>query len=216
MRSKEAWARWPMVGFAMATESHDVLVEGHHEREFVVFDTETTARNPGEARLVEVAAARVEFPSGRVVERFAELVQPRMRIPRDVIAVHGITDVMVARARTAAEVLPEFFAWCGDRPLVAHNAAYDRDVLRFDAKRNAVTYPALPVYCSLKVARAVLRKPTDVPSHSLGTLVAWAGAEAAGAHRAAADVEALVVVLREILRRSGRSIEELHGEPSRL
>jgi len=56
----------------------------------------------------------------------------------------------------------------------------------------------------------------DVPSHSLGALVAWAGADGSGAHRAAADVEALVVVLREILRRSGRSLEELHGEPSRL
>lgn len=217
-KSKNAWASWPRSGFWAATEAASELLEGRAEteREYVVFDTETTDRNAHVARICEIAGARVRFPSGVVVERFAELVKHKGPMSAGAFGVHGITSAMLRDARPVDAVLRDFFDWAGERPLIAHNASYDRDVVVFDAKRSGLSYPASPVFCSLKIARRVLRKPTDVQSHSLSALGAWAKVDGGRAHRAAADVSTLVGVMTELLRRSGKSIEELHGEASRL
>ena len=166
-----------------------------------VLDTETTGRH-ATARMVEVAIVRVDLSTGETSQGRATLVHPGCPIPRDVIAVHGITDAMVRNAPTAAQVLPKLFdvlvrgADAGE-PLVIHNAAFDLEILRSDAKRVRVPLPnRVRVYDSLRASRA-LRK---VKGHALGVVAERYGVVVEGAHRAWADVLTLAGVLPHLLR----------------
>lgn len=68
-----------------------------------VLDLETTAANPTTAVPVEVAVAR--FEGGELVGSWSTLLNPGTVIPPDVIGIHGITDLMVANAPRAADVV---------------------------------------------------------------------------------------------------------------
>ncbi len=58
------------------------------------FDLETTGINISKDRIVEISILKV-FPDGKE-ERKTWLVNPEMKIPAEVIAIHGITDADVA------------------------------------------------------------------------------------------------------------------------
>ncbi|RMH03827.1 MAG: hypothetical protein D6702_04595 [Planctomycetota bacterium] len=149
-------------------------------RDLVVLDTETTGAPPG-ARLVEIGALRIR---GRAVaERFSALIFPECPIPPEVVRVHGITDRDVADAETAAEVLPRFLAWCGDRPLLAHNAAFDAAMIAAECVRLRLPVPENRVLCTLRASRRLLRRR----SHSLENLVRDLGLPPSRHHRALDD-----------------------------
>ena len=63
-------------------------------RPICFFDLETTGINVAKDRIVEIAVLKV-FPNGNK-ESKTWLVNPEMPIPKEVIAVHGITDEKVA------------------------------------------------------------------------------------------------------------------------
>ena len=166
-----------------------------------VLDTETTGRQHT-ARIVEVAIVRVDLTTGETSQGRATLVHPGCPIPRDVIAVHGITDAMVRGAPTVDKVLPRLFDVLvkgaeANEPLVIHNASFDLNIIRNDAKRVRVALPnKVRVYDSLRASRA-LRK---VKGHALGVVAERYGVVVEGAHRAWADVLMLAAVLPHLLR----------------
>lgn len=168
----------------------------------IVFDTETTGREY-DARIVEIAAARVRLADGLVESMWSQLVNPGVAIPREATAVHHITDAMVRAMPSAAEVLPVFLRACVNRglPLVAHNAVFDLARVRFDAQRCDVVLPGtVPVHCSLEASR----KLHKTVGHSLGVVADRYGVKAAEgqhAHRAEGDVRTLAAVLPHLLKR---------------
>jgi DNA polymerase-3 subunit epsilon len=95
----------------------------------VILDTETTGMEFGTDKIVELGLVVFEYEKtsgqvGRVVGSFNELEDPGMAIPPAAIAVHGITDEMVAGKRlneAAIEYLME-----GVALVIAHNAGFDR------------------------------------------------------------------------------------------
>ncbi|MFZ5751727.1 MAG: exonuclease domain-containing protein [Pseudomonadota bacterium] len=100
----------------------------------VVIDTETTGINPQIDRIVSLSALKVDFstltltPDGLLqlsYEKFGELVDPEKRIPREATAIHGISDADVVGRRTFRQLAPDFLAFVGDLPLVAHNMKFD-------------------------------------------------------------------------------------------
>jgi DNA polymerase-3 subunit epsilon len=64
-------------------------------RPICFFDLETTGINVAKDRIVEIAVLKV-FPNGNK-ESKTWLVNPEMPIPKEVIAVHGITDEKVGK-----------------------------------------------------------------------------------------------------------------------
>jgi DNA polymerase-3 subunit epsilon len=97
----------------------------------VVFDTETTGRDPltGD-RIVEIACVELIklSPTGRTFHRY---INPMREVPDDVVRVHGLTARFLADKPpfshpTVVDELLDFFE---DSPLVAHNAAFDRGFL---------------------------------------------------------------------------------------
>ncbi|HEX6121562.1 MAG TPA: exonuclease domain-containing protein, partial [Ktedonobacterales bacterium] len=109
----------------------DAAARRLEEVEFAVVDVETTGLAPGRHRVIEVAAVLVR--NGEVGARFQRLIQPGRPIPQFITRFTGISEEMVARSASAAKVLPKFYAFIGERPIVGHNVGFDLSFLNFEA-----------------------------------------------------------------------------------
>lgn len=102
----------------------------------IVFDTETTGMQAeGDDRIIEIGALELinYVPTGKVYHQY---INPERSIPADAIAVHGITDAMVADKPVYAEIIDAFDNFIGeDAILVAHNAEFDMRFINAEYRR---------------------------------------------------------------------------------
>ena len=91
--------------------------------EFVAFDLETTGLDARSDEIIEIGA--VIMKDGQEMDRFQTFVDPGRSLTQKIVDLTGITDKMLEGAPKIAEILPKFLEFCGDRPLVAHNADFD-------------------------------------------------------------------------------------------
>ena len=168
--------------------------------EVIVLDTETTGL-ARDARIIELAAARVDIHSGRVIERRAVLIDPGIPIPREASKINGISDAMVRGKPAFSQVWDRVVAFAGDLPIVAHNASYDRGRLEHEIERAGLPRPAWRWWCSKSSARRAI---PGQPSYSLQPLMAALGLRTERAHRAMGDVLATAALLHACALRAGR------------
>ena len=155
-------------------------------REFVALDLETTGLWAATDRIVEIAAVRFR-ETGEVLNTFQSLVNPERLVSPGAYAVHGISDLELARAPRACDVLPELLTFLGiaeDGALVAHNASFDAGFLGTELRRAGLGVPPYAMYDTLALSRE--RLPM-LESHRLESVARHFGLDAAGAHRAMAD-----------------------------
>ena len=159
-----------------------------------VIDFETTGLAPSHgARPTEVGVCLLE--GGRIVDRYQSLMNPGVPIPYDIQGLTGITDAMVAAAPTVSTVMKEAASFVGDRPLLAHNAAFDRKFWEVELNR-IERKPRIDMACSLLLSRRLF--PT-LPNHRLATLVRALQLPMEGTfHRALADAECTAHLLIRI------------------
>lgn len=69
-----------------------------------VFDTETTGVKVDSDRICEIALIMFDLDSGKTVLRYSRRIQPQMKIPAKVTAIHGIADADVMTAPTFHQV----------------------------------------------------------------------------------------------------------------
>ena len=55
------------------------------------------------------------------MDRFVSLVNPGIDIPNLITEITGISNSMVYKSPTEAEIIDDFLSFLGDSPLVAHN-----------------------------------------------------------------------------------------------
>lgn len=160
------------------------------EQDVVILDTETTGLSVQDNELIEISAALL---SGRTIsERFDTFVHPMGPIPAEITALTGITNADVAQApdaRTAVARLAEFVA---GRPVVAHNATFDRSFI--EAVRGGVGVSDIWID-SLALSRIALPR---LSSHKLAFIAETFGCSSVS-HRATDDVDALAGVWRVLL-----------------
>lgn len=84
------------------------------------FDLETTGVNITHDRIVEISILKV-FPNGNK-ESKTWLVNPEMKIPKEVIEIHGITDEKVANEPTFKELAKEIYNMIKDSDLGGFNS----------------------------------------------------------------------------------------------
>ncbi|MFL5329622.1 MAG: 3'-5' exonuclease [Gemmataceae bacterium] len=149
---------------------------------FVAIDFETADYQHDSACAIGIV--RVE--DGVIAARESRLIRPpRSRFMFTYI--HGITWSDVANEPEFAELWPELEPLLdGARFLVAHNASFDRSVLRACCERAGWAPPGHPYLCSVRLARRTWRLPKyrlcDVCGHlgiDLDHHVALSDAEAA-------------------------------------
>jgi DNA polymerase III subunit epsilon len=119
---------------------------------FVAIDFETATGSRASA--CAVAVAMVE--DGQVKDVLRWLIQPPgNEYDGFNISIHGITPRMTKDSPTIATVWPEVLAAVGDRPLVAHYAAFDMSVLRNALTADGSTWPNLTYFCTCALAKHV-------------------------------------------------------------
>jgi DNA polymerase-3 subunit epsilon len=173
---------------------------------FIAFDLETTGTKPAEDMIVELGAVR--FEGGSAVEHFGTLVDPGRPIPPDASAVNGITDDMVRGKPRIADVLGEFAEFCGELPLVAHNAPFDFQFMLADVKLHRAPAPRGVVLDTLPLARRIF---PGLPNYRLGTLVRHFRFPSGTFHRAEEDSAycgLLFAKILEALQMRGESCAE--------
>ena len=155
-----------------------------NELKFACLDTETTGLSPADGgKICEIAVSVSQ--GGRPVEEFSTLINPGMPMHPDVIAIHGITNDMVATAPTFAEVLPKLLALLDGCVIVAHNADFDVSFLRAEFEECGLHFPPNPIIDTLKLAR----KSGKFVKNNLGCIAADLGINPQGWHRAMADTK---------------------------
>ena len=159
-----------------------------------VIDFETTGMSPGMGdRATEVAIVLLD--NGKVVDRFQSLMNAGVRIHSFITQLTGITNEMVQAAPPAEQVMREAARFVAGRPMVAHNAAFDRKFWQAELARCGEVAEH-PFACTLLLSR---RLYPHAPNHKLGTLAALHHLPAAGrAHRALADAEVAASLLWQI------------------
>ena len=90
-----------------------------------VIDFETTGISPNMGdRATEVAIVLLE--GGQVVDRFQSLMNAGVRVNSFITQLTGITNEMVQAAPPVEQVMCEAARFVAGRPMVAHNAAFDK------------------------------------------------------------------------------------------
>jgi DNA polymerase-3 subunit epsilon len=178
------------------------------DTEVAVLDTETTGLER-DARITELAVVIVSLPSGRIVRRSSQLIDPGASIPAMVSRLTGITDAMCAGKPALADLWPRIVAAVGDRPVVAHNAAFDRGRLEYELDRAFLGRPAWRWFCSKALAKRVI---PGRDTYSLQPLTTALGVARGTAHRALGDCLTTAALLTHLAR--GRAWPEWAAEPS--
>ncbi|MBP5177793.1 MAG: 3'-5' exoribonuclease, partial [Clostridia bacterium] len=132
-------------------------------RTFVVFDFETTGTEFDD-RITEIGA--VKIVDGVLTECFTTLVDPHKHIPANITELTGIDDEMVKDAPDFKAVCPDFYKFCKDATLVAHNIEFDSRFLKVQSEPLDYYFDN-PQMDTLQIARGVVK---DVANYKLNTL----------------------------------------------
>lgn len=204
---------------------------------WLTLDTETTAKEPHKARLIEVAlyACRAGEPPVSLLEA---VVNPGVEVPQEVVTLTGITNERVrAEGRDTREVLEALQSYLGpvhggtqtppDRPLIIYNAGYDLTVLREETKRVGFNWRALLEHNPVVLDPLVLDRAFDTyrkGSRKLSDVAALYRSRGhdipeGRAHGAAADCLMAEGITRALLKEypvlGGMTLTDLHGFQSR-
>jgi DNA polymerase III subunit epsilon len=165
----------------------DLLAQPLATTEFLVVDTETNGRAGEDCELTEIGAVLVG--GGELHDRWETLVGAMAPLSRSIQRFTQISQGMVDEAPAAEAVLPDLAELIGSPParvLVAHNASFDRRVLRQAFDRAGLPWPDPPVLCTVALAR---RFAPLVRQRRLAALADALGIEVETTHRALADAE---------------------------
>ena len=156
---------------------------------FVAIDFETADAKADSA----CAVALVRVHGREIVERAYRLIQP----PRRKVVnswVHGLTWKALRDAPRFDEVWPSLVPVLeGVDFLVAHNAGFDRNVLRVCCAKAGLSMPPLPFKCTVKWSRRTF----DLPRANLPTVCEHLGIEL-DHHQALSDAEACARIMMEV------------------
>ncbi len=164
--------------------------------DFIAFDLETTGTVPGVDQICELGA--IKFVSGQPESIFCTLVDPMKSIPPGASAVNKITDDMVRGKPKIADLLPSFAEFCGDLPLVAHNAPFDSQFLTQDIKKHEAPAPRGIILDTLPISRKVF---PGLANYKLGTLIQHLKIPSGNFHRAEEDANYCGLLFLELLKR---------------
>ena len=149
---------------------------------FIAFDLETTGTMAGVDKIVEIGAIR--FNGGEPGDKFSTLIDPQRSIPPGASQVNGIFDDMVKGKPLIKDILEPFAEFCGEDPIVAHNAPFDTQFLTAAIKKYETVAPKGTVLDTLPIARKNL---PGLPNYKLATLVQHFKLSAGKFHRAEED-----------------------------
>ncbi len=151
--------------------------------EMVAFDIETTGLSPKTERITEIGAVKIR--DGVIVDTFSTFANPGKPIPAKIVELTGITDAMVADAPSEEEAVGAFLDFCGEAPIIAHNASFDTSFIRAACQRMGRAYTP-SILDTLVFCRAMVISKRQ---HSLDKMAKYFGVENPSHHRAVNDAQ---------------------------
>ncbi len=152
------------------------------------------------SRASACALGVVIVEDGRELHRQAWLIRPPgNRYEAGNIAIHGIQPADTERAPDFETVWSEAMTMIADRPLVAHNAAFDVGVIRRSCQEFELQPPTSDYVCTVQLSR---RTWPELSAHKLPIVAGHVGAQL-DHHDALSDAAACSTILHACLDVAG-------------
>ncbi|HOT45214.1 MAG TPA: exonuclease domain-containing protein [Spirochaetota bacterium] len=166
---------------------------------FCALDLETTGTNAALHMIVEVGIVR--FTIDRIIETYESLVNPGVKIPGDVAAIHGISDDMVRGAPRITDILGDISRVIRDSVLVIHNPGFDLSFLGWAFLKGGRVSPRMEAVDTVRIAR---RAWPGLKNYKLETICEHLRLNMTP-HRAIPDAMACMEVFRSAVRKEDRA-----------
>lgn len=176
---------------------------------YIAVDLETTGLNPKTEKIIEIGALRVIC--GKEAAQFHQLVNPRRKLPPDIIKLTGITDEMVEECPGIEEIIEEFIQFCGDLPLLGHHVLFDYSFLKRAAVNQGILWEKDGID-TLTLCRAFM---PEALSKTLGEACRFYHVETGTSHRAVSDANSAHLLYQAMKRTLGEEALEA-ASPKRL
>jgi CBS domain-containing protein len=152
----------------------------------VAVDTETTGLDPRAARIIELAAVRID--RGHIVkdETFSCLVNPGISVPEESRRIHGIETADLADATSFSEAGQSFSAFTGQRLVIGYAVGFDLAMLEREFGRAGLPWAAPRALDLRQLARLAM---PELAEQSLEGLAAKLGIAVTNRHRALPDAK---------------------------
>lgn len=151
-------------------------------RGLVALDLETTGLSSISDQIIEIGAVKISADGE--IRLFQTLINPRIIIPEYTIAVHNITNEMVASSPIIEDVMPKFIEFIDNLPIVAQNAKFDLGFLSFCIYRHGYNVPDSEIFDSCRIGRRAIN---NLKSYNLSSLASALSIPLGNHHRAISD-----------------------------
>lgn len=157
--------------------------------EYTIIDIETTGLSPAYDSIIEVAA--IKYKSGKEIKRFSSLVQPEPQCDGTYVSefierLTGIKNEMLISAPTAAEVLPQYYAFLSDSIIIGHNVNFDINFLYDNFEHYLDKSLSNDFVDTMRISRNL---HPEEPHHTLSDLKDKYSLKFSNAHRAMRDCD---------------------------
>ncbi len=170
--------------------------------EVVILDFETTGLSAQYERVIEVGAALVK--GNQVTKTFSQLCYPGTSISSFITEFTGITNSMLRGQPKPEIVMSKLHKFIGSRPILAHNASFDRQFLYAEMERGKLEVPN-SILCTLLLSRRIIVGASNYKLATLKQYIKFNSEKSHQDHRALDDVKvtaALWVFLRNEIEKS--------------
>ena len=174
--------------------------------DFIAIDFETANWERASACAVGIIGVK----NRSVVASAQNLINPEIDFKNFNIAIHGITPEKVSSAPTFAQIWNGLGSVLHRQNIVAHNAAFDVQVIVKSAERYGLSVPDFQTHCTLSLSRRIW---PQYPSHRLDYLCRREGIELAH-HDALSDAMGCAqLYIRQLQIIQGEIVEDEMTDP---